>query len=342
MSSTPTVGQKTMGASKTARAWEDNAMLVADMESLQLNEDATEYECCICGDDLPLSKGIATCAEHVMCHQCVVDAHDIALKDNEAFPVECCAPIPFELVQHLLSPEKREAYSKKLQEHNTPIHSRVYCSQGLCSSFIPRTQFDSTSFTQTVARCPCGCVTCTECRKEWNGEGHKCLKEYDNALRPKWLPEYSATCRIKRCLYCPAWIELKEACNHMRCNYCRSDFCFICMNPWTGFHVQIGCPVYGDPPVGYDEEGFELSWRGLHFETGLDRNGYDLFDLTVFDGGDEHGLSIERNPIVAEHDDPFRVLELDDDLGVEHIEQVDDQDSQEFWANVEGLVLFFG
>ncbi|EDU46451.1 RING finger domain containing protein [Pyrenophora tritici-repentis] len=340
MSSTPTVDQKTVGdAAETARTSKDIIMPVAEMAALQLNEDTAKYECCICGDDILLSKGVVTCAEHVMCNECIVDAHAIALKDNSAFPTKCCAPIPFEQVEHLLSPEMREAYSMKIKEHNTPIHSRIYCSKEACSSFIPPTQFDSTSFIQTVAPCTCGCVTCTECSKEWDSEGHKChecVVESDNTLRPKWLPEYSPTCRIKQCPDCTAWIELEESCNHMYCCHCRTQFCFICMMLWDGFHEEVGCPAYGDPPAGYDEEGFELSWRGLHFETGLDRNGHNLYDITYSDDKPIHAH--EPTHIY----EPLRFHVLDNDLGVEHIENAEADNYDEFWANAEGLQGFFG
>jgi hypothetical protein len=72
------------------------------------------------------------------------------------------------------------------------------------------------------------------------------------------------------------WIEHQEACNHMTCCYCRHEFCFVCLLPWDGnFHDSDGCPSYKDPPAGYDEDGFERSARGLHRDTGFDRNGLD-------------------------------------------------------------------
>ena len=64
----------------------------------------------------------------------------------------------------------------------------------------------------------------------------------------------------------------------MTCCYCRHDFCFVCLMPWDGApHDGDGCPSYGDPPAGYDSEGYELTVRGLHRDTGYDRQGLNRF-----------------------------------------------------------------
>jgi hypothetical protein len=79
------------------------------------------------------------------------------------------------------------------------------------------------------------------------------------------------------------WVEYKEACNHMTCCYCRYQFCFVCLKSWggegLGFHEGAGCPAYGDPPSGYDNEGFEINDRGLHRDTGYNRAGLDRLGL---------------------------------------------------------------
>jgi len=318
MSPIPTMSNKALDD----KVLEDTVELVV--------EEEVKYECCVCGDGLPLSQSVATCTEHFMCNQCIIDAHDIALKDNEAFPAQCCTPLPLGLVEHLLSPETCTAYLKKTQEHNTPIDLRVYCCKEDCRSFIPVGQFDSITYPlHTIARCKCGYDTCTECGKEWDGDDHICEEDEDD-VRPDWMPEYSASCRIKRCPDCLTWIELKEACNHMLCSLCKSEFCFVCLQPWssrsTGFHKGEGCPAYGDPIEGYDDEGFELTKRGIHRDTGMNRDGLNLLELhpPKFAHGDVHILLMDHRRQRYHHDPA-------NDNGVEHIEFLEDQN---FWANI--------
>ena len=83
----------------------------------------------------------------------------------------------------------------------------------------------------------------------------------------------------------------------MTCPRCKHQFCFICMLSWTGFHSDEGCPQYGDPTEGYDDEGYEKTKRGLHLDTGLNRAGANRFDHSLrilseegyFSDEDEHG-----------------------------------------------------
>jgi hypothetical protein len=51
---------------------------------------------------------------------------------------------------------------------------------------------------------------------------------------------------------------------HMVCGSRNYQFCFICLEEWYSFHEYIGCPTHGDPPEGYDSEGFELMSWGLN------------------------------------------------------------------------------
>jgi len=209
-------------------------------------EDTVQYECCICGDDFIFSEGVAHCTEHFMCNNCVVDAYNAALADTEAFPARCCTPLPRRLVEHLLSPEVLEAYSLKAQEYYTPRAIRVYCAHESCRSFIPTSHVDNSHVCSTVAHCGCGTNTCVGCQHEWEGQEHRCIVSDEPGMRPKWMPEYSSSCRAKSCPNCRVWMEHKEACNHMTCRYCRHEFCFVCLLPWTneGFHQDEGCPSY--------------------------------------------------------------------------------------------------
>jgi hypothetical protein len=239
-----------------------------------------------------------------------VDAHNAALNDIEAFPAQCCTPLPPRAVENILTHEVIAAYKAKAQEYNTHPVLRVYCVNDDCSMFIPAEKFEDHSLS-TVAPYVCGTKTCVGCKEKWKGDRHKCPNADGPGAKPDCMPAYAPDCRIKQCPACRKWVELREACNHMTCGHCRHKFCFVCLKPWgvlgPGFHQQDGCPTQGDPPGGYDDEGFEVGGRGLHRDIGYNRDGLDRFGLPRMSQvvgnahfSDELGI---HPPMVNFHDD---------------------------------------
>ncbi|KAF1834616.1 hypothetical protein BDW02DRAFT_474557, partial [Decorospora gaudefroyi] len=228
------------------------------------------YRCLICCDKYPFTEGLSACGTHFLCNACIIDSFHASLPPTGLFPAKCCAPLPRRPIQHLLSPTTIEAYKAKAKEHYVPSALRVYCVNEDCRAFVPEDRFDNEHAWYSVARCICGTDTCVGCKREWEGDTHGCPETDEVGFKPEWMPEYSDSCRIKRCPNCRVGIELREACNHMMCCYCRYEFCFVRLVDWgTGFHEDEGCPSYGDPIAGYDEEGFEIGERGLHRDSGL-------------------------------------------------------------------------
>ncbi|KAF2786714.1 hypothetical protein K505DRAFT_259292, partial [Melanomma pulvis-pyrius CBS 109.77] len=230
------------------------------------------YECDVCLEDFSPSEGVIACSEHFFCRDCAIQLVTRSLLNVDEFPVKCCLGTVWSpsLFEYLLPKEIMTTYMIRLRAYNTPQPLRVFCANAECARYISPRSFDNNNLYATVACCSiCSTTTCVGCKKLWK-EGHNCDQEEDPRLQPSWLPPYTTECRIKRCPGCGSWLEHKEACNHMTCD-CRHQFCFICLQPWEGFHEGDGCPSYGDPPVGYDDEGYEKSARGLHRLTGLTR-----------------------------------------------------------------------
>jgi hypothetical protein len=245
-----------------------------------MSSNAELYTCHICGvDDHPLEDGVATCAAHFLCNDCLAAQFEVLATQPglESFPARCCfgeateTTLRRQLAEGLLPPEVLDAYAQKEVEFYVPQAIRLHCSD--CRKFLhPKVFYNEGPY--SIAKCDCGTITCVGCKGLWQKK-HRC-GEGGNA-KPAWMPEYSADFRIKSCPQCHLWIEHKEACNHMTCNGCRYQWCWVCRLPWDSFHVGSddapGCPMYGDP--AYDEEGYETNTRGLHRDTGLDRDGRD-------------------------------------------------------------------
>lgn len=201
---------------------------------------------------------------------------------SSVFPVQCCvksagsrrpATVLRRRFEHLLSPEVNSTYAQKEIEYFTPTALKLYCVK--CRAFLPPKTFTNQG-AYTIATCDCGTIMCVGCKGIWKDK-HRCIDDQDPHSRPDWLPEYTPEFRVKKCPGCKMYIEHESACNHMTCQYCRHEFCFICLLPWSPeqTHEDDGCPMYGDPRCGYDEEGYEKSDRELHRDTGLTRAGLD-------------------------------------------------------------------
>lgn len=242
------------------------------------------YKCFCCEDEFPIGEGIITCAVHLICKSCILVGAHLALVDPECFPIKCCRPVGHLHIEKVLTPKQMDLYAYKTLEYDTPRSLRVYCSSRRCQRFIPAHYHNNSNHWHSIARCECGVGTCVICKSRFKDEHHRCGNSDPAHGRPNGLPENTPDCRIKLCPDCRTPIEHKEACNHMICGRCHHEFCFICMLPWIGFHGDAGCPHYGDPAVGYDDEGFECSTCGIHRDTGYDRHGLNRL------GHDRSGL----------------------------------------------------
>ncbi|KAF2878575.1 hypothetical protein BDV95DRAFT_480417, partial [Massariosphaeria phaeospora] len=236
------------------------------------------YECAFCLDEFPSSEGIsAACPQHFICNACALSSFEHAVADITTFPASCCANVvwPPALFEDIIPPALFQTYTTRLREYNTVPTLRVYCANTDCGVFLHRSTFDNSNPAFSIARCPrCRTTTCVGCNSTWLNEWHRCEEDnFDPHVTPDWLPPYTNECRIKRCPRCRAWLEHGEACNHMTCAQCSHQFCFVCLLEFIGGHEEDGgCPMYGEPGDGYDEEGYEIG-RGLHRLTGRDRQG---------------------------------------------------------------------
>lgn len=83
-----------------------------------------------------------------------------------------------------------------------------------------------------VARCKCGTRTCWLCGNNLHApatceQSEKWLTDYSNDFEKIWLSK-----NTKKCPNCKAYIEKNGGCNHMTCNGCKYEFCWICGHEW--------------------------------------------------------------------------------------------------------------
>lgn len=110
-----------------------------------------------------------------------------------------------------------------------------------------------------IAMCNCGTNFCVRCGEEphapsscdelrrWN---EKCRNESETA---NWI-----IANTKPCPKCSSRIEKNQGCNHMTCQQCKYDFCWICGAPWSEHGSNTGgyykCNKYDPNANGSDDQ----------------------------------------------------------------------------------------
>lgn len=145
-----------------------------------------------------------------------------ACENEQHWPPKCCLnAIPARTIVAHVEPRQRRAYDERAREWDVPVADRIYCSEAACNLFIPAPSRDA-----AVARCARSHLTCVMCRNAGHG-GADCPRDRDLA-RTNELAEEEGW---KRCHGCRAYVEHRDACQHMTCR-CGAEFCYVCGAPW--------------------------------------------------------------------------------------------------------------
>ncbi|KAI1176213.1 hypothetical protein F4777DRAFT_547510 [Nemania sp. FL0916] len=182
-----------------------------------------QVECVSCLDDFdPKDTVRAPC--HNYCNPCFQRLIESACKNEQHWPPKCCLnAIPHNTIIANVDEQQRQDYRARAREWNVPIAERIYCSEPNCSEFI-RPEYIIAA--QGVARCTAGHYTCIVCRNARH-EGDGCPQDRD-LQRTNALAEAEGW---KRCYGCHAYVEHREACQHMTCR-CGAEFCYVCGARW--------------------------------------------------------------------------------------------------------------
>ncbi|RYC61157.1 hypothetical protein CHU98_g5057, partial [Xylaria longipes] len=182
-----------------------------------------EVECVSCLDDFdPKDTVRAPC--HNYCTPCFRRLIASACQNEQHWPPKCCLNnIPESIILANVDAEQGNEYRDRAREWNVPMADRIYCSQLECSLFISP---ENITPAQNLARCADGHHTCTFCRNAQH-EGDVCPQDKD-MLRTNELAEEEGW---KRCYGCHAYVEHREACQHMTCR-CGAEFCYVCGARW--------------------------------------------------------------------------------------------------------------
>ncbi|KAI1451275.1 hypothetical protein F4805DRAFT_471781 [Annulohypoxylon moriforme] len=183
----------------------------------------TEVECVSCLDDFnPKEMVKAPC--HSYCKPCFLRLISTACQNEQQWPPKCCLNnIPKKTIIININDELKKTYRNRAAEWDIPVSERVYCSHAGCNVWI---RPDHINRAQSIGRCSAGHWTCIICRGPQH-EGNRCPQDRDMMM----TDELAEAEGWKRCHGCHAYVEHREACQHMTCR-CGAEFCYVCGARW--------------------------------------------------------------------------------------------------------------
>lgn len=161
------------------------------------------------------SAFIIACGCHY-CVNCLKWTIRMGLQSINDFPPNCCFALGENLIRIVDRPGLVHLFRQLSDEHNTPLHHRLYCCDTRCSAFIPpyaiQAAFDDEGRDIGVGTCPqCSEETCATCR----GRSHRGLpcggKEEERAVLDKMDEE-----GLVYCPGCGMVITFDGGCNIMK------------------------------------------------------------------------------------------------------------------------------
>ena len=215
------------------------------------DEEKTDFiECSICRMDRNESEMHRAACGHNYCKICLERHYKSSIENGIVSFVcmheECERVIDKNELFLFLSESHKVKYDKFVRNMALAKDPNVrWCVKAECDNPIRRK-----SKKQTKLECDkCGTVICFECAGLWYNDTtkrkHRCHKNEDKKLVSDWAK--SQQFDVQFCPKCAARIEKLSGCNHMKCSYCKYEFCWLCRKEFKKGHYDASNILFGCP-----------------------------------------------------------------------------------------------
>jgi len=220
-----------------------------------------KFQCEICYDDYSEEEMLSVPCGHVFCRGCWGGFIDCSIKSGPSCvrmtcPQVGCKEAVTEDEVAITAPgllKKYEMYQlRSFVEMNAltrwcpgPGCSKIAMAGSSGFNGVATCHECTTSFCLRCGEEPHSPASCDELRR-WK---EKCRNESETA---NWI-----IANTKPCPKCSSRIEKNQGCNHITCQQCKYDFCWICLQPWADHGSNTGgyykCNKY-DPSGSSDDQ----------------------------------------------------------------------------------------
>ncbi|KAF1947055.1 hypothetical protein EJ02DRAFT_172583 [Clathrospora elynae] len=259
-----TVVRVKAGAVAKARAEPKRAVKAAPKPKKK--ERPTTLECFICATTKNTARSFKApddaCEHfHAICNHCIQKMLKTKVAGRQLAEAGLACPFPncdhaldYAALKTTINKPTFDDYDNAVVKHALSAgESYVACLSPNCGLYFSAEECkDSKRGKQQVA-CPhCDYELCLTCNRPWKSHGkggcNKAKKAEDKASE-KTVKSIGA----KPCPKCGVNIEKNGGCDHMTCQRCRHNFCWVCLVPYSNDVQHIdGCPhgrvhVAGEP-----------------------------------------------------------------------------------------------
>ena len=165
------------------------------------------------------------CGEHKFCKTCAIGYVEEKIGEGQDIHClfhDCPAVLTVEEIRDLVGNEQADMWERKRREH---LPNYRNCPALNCTGYLLTTPL------ATQTQCPvCRLQLCSHCGKEWHTTS---CDEVSKA-------ELHESLAVKACPGCQDFIEKNKGCDHMTCQRCRHEWCWLCLQRYTPTHPIPG------------------------------------------------------------------------------------------------------
>ena len=200
-----------------------------------------EISCGICMDDFSPSETYSMPCGHPFCTNCYTDFINNKVSDG---PNCVYAKCPEFRCNELISEKEVNDLNKSLLEKFEEFQLRAFVDLNKLSRWCPAPDCTKIGVTKTGygdVNCSCGTEFCVRCGVEPHAPSI-CTdlerwtdKNENESETANWI-----LANTKKCPKCYTRIEKNQGCNHIACQQCKFDFCWICLQDWKEHGSNTG------------------------------------------------------------------------------------------------------